>query len=436
MTKTYSETINYLFGLQRFGVKLGLTNINKLLTHLGSPHKRLRCVHIAGSNGKGSTGAFLHSILTHSGYRAGFYTSPHLIDFTERIKIGKHYIKKKRVVELTNTIKQLCRKLDVPYITYFEFVTALAFSYFAEEGADPIVVEVGLGGRFDATNVIKPLVSIITAVQLEHQMYLGNTLKDIAREKAGIIKKGVPVISGVRNAAVQEYILQKAEQLQAPVYRIGRELSCRKRKPGIFNFKGLNCKLPDITCGLAGDHQMRNAAMAVSAALMLKQQGYTINNRDIMQGIKKTSWPGRMEVVGKNPTVILDGAHNPAAWRTLKKTLATYFHYKHLYLLIGIMDDKDIGQLFSVLIPDAKAVVLSRPQMQRAATREHIEKFYSLSARKNIFWIENVISAYKHILNLADGDDLVCVTGSFFIVGEVREYALQKGAGASGRIGM
>ena len=226
----YCQSIAYLFGLQRFGIKLGLANIEKLLSLLGNPHKKLRCVHIAGTNGKGSTAAFLHSILLHSGYRAGLYTSPHLVNFTERIKINNTEISRKRVAQIVTLIREMCRREDLETITFFEFITALAFQYFAEEKTDLVIMETGMGGRLDATNVVHPLVTIITSISLEHQVYLGNTLQQIAAEKAGIIKKNAPLLTGARQPGVIKLFTEQCRKLKTQIYVLGKDILVQKKR--------------------------------------------------------------------------------------------------------------------------------------------------------------------------------------------------------------
>lgn len=429
----YSETITYLFDLQKFGIKLGLTNIKTILKHLGNPHKKLQCIHIAGSNGKGSTGAFLQSILKHSGYQAGLFTSPHLIDFTERIRKNDQCIEKGRVIQLTKDIKRICKQYSLPNITFFEFVTALAFKYFEAEGTDPVIVEVGMGGRYDATNVIHPLLSIITTINLEHQMYLGKTLRQITREKAGIIKMGTPVISGVRQPSVKELIRYACKSSRAVLFQLGKDITYREIKPSKFNYRGLNQEFRSLHCGLIGNHQIRNASIAIAASSLLQKKGYNIQSDNIVTGIQKAVWPGRFEIIKKNPTIVLDGGHNPEAWRACKKTLEKYFRHTRIFLLIGVMEDKNIQQMIRILTPMAHTVVFCRPQMDRAAKKGQIEKFIKFSRQKRIFWFDKCAVALKEALSMTSPKDLLCVTGSLFVVGEAKEYIHQIKK-ASGRI--
>ena len=436
MPQNYTDSINYLFGLQKFGIKLGLFNIKALLKYLGNPQKNLKCIHIAGSNGKGSTAAFLLSILEQSGYATGLFTSPHLIDFCERIRISNQLIKKGRVVHLTGEIKKICDRKPLAGITFFEFITAMAFKYFEEEKSDPVIVETGMGGRYDATNVIKPLISIITSITLEHQQYLGNTLTEIVREKAGIIKKEVPFICGVRQQRLRDFLINRSRDLNSPLYLLGRDIKHRKTGQSTFNYSGPGLNLRNIKCGLLGDHQFYNASMAAAAAEQLKSRGFDIKENHITEGIKKTVWHGRLEIVRKNPDIVLDGAHNPAAWKTLKKSLEKYFKDRPVIFLFGVMQDKDIRRMIEILIPGSYAVIFCKPKMERASSKKCIEKNIGFSRHKKIFWIDDSTAALNSALSMAETKAVVCVTGSLFLVGEIRQIMTDTQKHASGRIAM
>lgn len=434
----YIRAIDYLFGLQKFGIKLGLSNITSLLRYMGNPEKKLNCIHVGGTNGKGSTCAFLLSILKQSGYRAGLYTSPHLVDFAERIRINDKEISRTRVAALTEDIRFLCKQKSLSHITFFEAATAMAFKYFADEKADPVIVEVGMGGRYDATNVITPMISIITTINVDHQHYLGSTLAEIAREKAGIIKQDVPLVSGVRETAIKNYFKKVCTKYHAPFYQLGSSIQCRKTGFNTFTFAGMGMRLQDVQCGLAGDHQLRNASLAITAAELLNKQSYNVPQASILKGIKEVRWPGRMEIIRKNPTIVLDGAHNPEGWRALKRSLLNDFTYGHLYLVLGIMEDKNVKTMLKILTPGAHTVIFCRPGITRAAQKERIENFIRFSEHKKVFsWVEKSSEALKKILNLASKKDLICITGSLFLIGEIKEYLGQREKSTtSGRIGL
>jgi len=432
----YRQSITYLFSLQRFGIKLGLKNIQTLLSLLDNPHKKLRCIHIAGTNGKGSTAAFLQSILRHSGYRAGLFTSPHLVNFTERIRINDAEITRKCVAQLVRMIRDICRQNGLENITFFEFITALAFTYFAMEKADPVVVETGMGGRLDATNVIHPLVTVITSISFEHQLYLGNTLGAIAGEKAGIIKKNTPLVTGARQPVVIKLFAEKCRKLHAPLYTLGRDILCKNSGTGALNYSGLDADFKNMQPGLAGDHQIRNAGLALGAAELLQRQGFSITQEAMRKGLLQTRWPGRLEVARRHPSIVLDGAHNPEAWAALRKALKKYFRCSRLFMVIGVMQDKDIARMIETLTPDAHTVIFCRPKMDRAAKEKDIARFTAAIPAEKVIWIDDTAAAVGKALALALPDDLICVTGSLFTVGEAREQLLPGRLQTNGRIPM
>ena len=432
----YLESINYLFGLQKFGIKLGLDNIAKLLSLLGNPHKSLNCIHVAGTNGKGSTCAFLQSIFKQSGYAAGLYTSPHLTDFTERIRINDACIPQTVVAELVGEIKKICEKNALTNITFFEFATVMAFYYFRLRGADPVIIETGMGGTWDATNVITPRLSIITSISMDHEKYLGKRITDIAGEKAGIIKPGIPLVSGVCTGTAQNVFMKRCRDEESTLLVLGRDFTIRKRQTDTFSFKGLGVTLPLLQSGLLGDHQFRNAALALTAALLMRKGGYRIDSPSMEKGIKAARWPGRLELLCSHPAVIADGAHNPDGMRKLKKALSTYFQVEKQIFILGFMQDKDMGKMLKILTQDAYAIIVCKPSLERAADRQSFEKFISFSQRKRVFWIEKSTDAYSKALSLAGDKDCICITGSLFLVGELREQILKNTACSSGRIPM
>jgi dihydrofolate synthase/folylpolyglutamate synthase len=417
---SYQSSISYLFGLQRFGIKFGLENITHLLSRLGDPHHHLKSVHIGGTNGKGSTGAFIASILKRQGYRVGLYTSPHLVSFTERIQTNEKRISRRRVAELTELIRREAEQLDS--ITFFEFATAMALLHFLEEKVDLAVLEVGMGGRLDATNVVNPLVSVITNVSMEHKVYLGSTLLQIAREKAGIIKEDGRLITAVRQPGVRALFESECARRRCALYRVGRDFRGVHTAPRSFDYQGLSVRVKDIGIGLAGRHQIVNATTAIGAVEVLAEQGLSASPGAIRDGIAGTHWPGRLEVVNEHPTVLLDGAHNPRAAGALREALLREFKGRKILLVLGIMEDKDIGAMMRALVPLAKRLVLTRPKMDRAASPELL----CMKARKltgvPMEIIEDVREAVKRSLSLAKSTDLICVTGSLFTVGEARTY--------------
>ena len=445
--ENYRDTLDYLFGLQRFGIKLGLDNITCLLKHLGNPHVGLRAVHIAGTNGKGSTAAFLTFILRQAGYRVGLYTSPHLVDFTERIQVGGVPIPEKKVIQLTEQIRQavdrMVREGDLwargtspllprdfdpqkATITFFEFITAMAFLYFQESRVEMAVLETGMGGRLDATNVIDPLFCLITPISLEHQQYLGKTLRQIAGEKAGIIKAKRPLLTTARQPEVLSLLEQKCRELQSPFYAWGRDFRGRQVGPQLINFQGRHHRWTKLRLGLAGRHQVLNASLALAAAEVLMEGGFSLDEEHLRKGLAETKWPGRLELIGEPPRILLDGAHNPGAAEALKKNLKEDFPRRRLVLVLGIMADKEISKMMAHLVPLADLLILTRPRMDRAASpallRSHASSF-----RKPIVEVAEVSSAVKYALAEAGKEDLIVISGSLFTAGEARAFLVEQG---------
>ena len=414
---TYQKSISYLYGLQKFGIKFGLTNISTLLTSINSPQRNVPCIHIAGTNGKGSTSAFLAYILSKGGYKVGLYTSPHLTSFTERIKINSHEISKKDVTRLTLLLRNKAEKIDC--ITYFEFVTAMALLYFAEQKVDLCILEVGMGGRLDATNVVSPLVSIITNISKEHEYYLGHSLLKIANEKAGIIKKKSVLITGATQTKVLSLFKERCQTLQTRFYQLGRDFSLKTIKQGYLSYRGIKYKLDGIKIALLGDHQLNNAAIALAAVEILRDKGYHIGDRAMYQGLRNVYWPGRLEAVKNSPLVILDGAHNPAAMKNLKKALVKYFNFKKLILILGIMEDKNIKGMIKEIVPCVHKVILCKPNMDRAASTHTLARAIQ-EWKVKYHQIKDVRQATLYALSIAHPNDLICVTGSLFTVGEAR----------------
>ena len=455
---TYHETLEYLESFQRFGVKLGLRNIKILLKLLGNPEKSLKVIHIGGTNGKGSVGAFLFYILKEAGYKVGLYTSPHLVDFRERIRTNRGLISKKELIKSASFLKSLFtvhRSLitdDRFQPTYFEIITAIALKYFADKKVDFAILEVGMGGRLDATNVTRSLVSVVTNVNLEHTEHLGRNLKRIASEKCGIIKQGIPVVTAENKKEVLDVINEVCSRKKAKLYRVGKELKYRARFSGLryqsFNVKGIDNEYNNLRIPLLGKHQLLNAACAIGVVELLQPKvppvrnkssqatasdiyqrisnGIKITTAQIKQGLAKTEWPGRLDVKryaihGKRLLVILDGAHNVAGAEVLKKAIGDYFTYKKLVLVLGILKDKDIEGIISHLAPLASQAVITRPKTPRAVKPERIAKI----ARKYLDSIvieEKVFRAIDQAFAFAERGSLILITGSLYLVGEVRAY--------------
>ena len=422
---SYKKTIEYLYGLNRFGVKLGLTSISALLTLLDNPHEAFHVLHVGGSNGKGSTAAMTASLLIRAGYRVGLYTSPHLVRFNERIRVGGREIPNRKVVELSRKIASVLAKdgENLPS-TFFEFTTAMAFLYFAESAVDIAVVEVGMGGRLDATNVVRPLVSIITNVSRDHEKVLGSGIRAVAREKAGIIKRGVPLVTAARGAALQ-VVEEVSQKVEAPLYRYGREFSVTASDEGDFSFvAGEDGAITGLRSALMGRHQYLNAACAIMAATLMKEKGYAVGERAVRGGLAAVRWPARMEVLRREPTVLVDCAHNPDGADALKNALAPFL-YKRLFLIIGVMADKDIKSITAKLVPLADSVIVTRAASDRAAAVDMLAQAVRPYG-KPVEVVEEVPRACGAALSMAAPDDLICIAGSVYVAGEARVFMARK----------
>ena len=415
----YDKALSYLYDLQKYGIKFGLSSTSNLLARLGNPHKNLKAVHIAGTNGKGSTAAMLSAVLTRIGIQVGLYTSPHLVRFNERFRINDQDVGDCGIMDVFLRVKDVVDEREPP--TFFEMTTAMALCLFAERGVDWAILEVGMGGRLDATNVIQPQITIINNVAFDHQEFLGFTLGRIAREKAGIIKQGVPLITAVKQPVALAVIKERCSALAAPFYRVGRQIKVRSRGRRCFTYRGLKWRLENLQLPLAGRHQLLNAATALGALEVLEQLGhFHPTNEQIQEGLSKTCWPGRLEWFSEHPPVLLDGAHNNAGIVSLRKALQEEYIYKKLIIVLGIMADKDLWGMLHRLAPWADHIILTRPRYERAAEPESLREMAGEFAKRTEL-IRSVRQALKRAMTLATSEDLVVVTGSLYFIGEVKE---------------
>jgi len=426
----YEETITWLYSFEKFGIKLGLERIEFLCNELGNPQNSYKIIHVGGTNGKGSVCRFLQSILTTSGYKTGVYTSPHIQRFSERFIIDNKEISDSDVILLVKKIKPVVDKMikieNAP--TFFEIATAMAFLYFKEKNVDFAVIEVGLGGRFDATNIVEPLLSVITNITLEHQDILGYKIEDIAFEKAGIIKNKIQVITAANKTAL-DVIKKVADEKDAPITDIDVS-SWKKIKGGVdwqeFLIIG-SLKEYNVKTSLLGEHQGENIALTIAAVEKLQISGIYITDDAISEGIEKAVNPGRMEIVGFEPLIILDGAHNVAGIYSLKKTLENDFVYNKLILILGILSDKNVSKMLKIIAPIGDIIVTTKSQNKRAAEPSKLEEMVKKLNFKNPVVVKNKVhEAVKYALSMAKKDDLICVTGSLFTVGEARDYFFNK----------
>lgn len=417
----YKEAINFINKLQAKGIKPRLDNIALALSYFGQPQLHFSAIHIAGTNGKGSTAVILAKILETAGYKVGLFTSPHLHSVRERIQINSKLISKE---EFAFFVKEIKRYLSNNELTYFEFLTLLCFIYFAENKVDLAVIETGMGGRLDATNLLLPKVSIITNIAIEHQRWLGCSLKNIAFEKAGIIKSKRPLLTGVTQKHLISLFSKICQIKKAPIYRLGKDIKHYKTKIG-FNYLGIKKYIPSLSLNLFGPHQIKNATLALGAIELLENQGFLIEEKAIRIALKTVTWPGRWEVVNEKPKVVLDGAHNPAGISALKKTLSLC-QFNNLILILGIMKDKNIKKMIKILFPLANILILTAPKIERAADPEFLKKVVQKYNQKiEIKTIPSIPKAIKIALSIAYPDDLVLITGSLYTVAEAREVFIK-----------
>jgi dihydrofolate synthase / folylpolyglutamate synthase len=415
--KGYSETLEYLFSLEKFGTVFGLENIGWLLTLLGNPHETFKTIHVGGTNGKGSVARMLSGILETSGYRTGRYTSPHLISFTERIAVDETAITEEEVVEITNLLRRATDTADPHhFFTFFDFTTALAFDYFRRKETDLAVIEVGLGGRLDSTNVISPLVSVITNVEMDHADYLGDTIDQIAAEKAGIIKTGIPTVTAARGGPL-EVLRGVAKERGSRLYVLGEDFFFEKTGDSLMSYQGIGRSLENIRVNLKGDHQLENGAVALCCLEMLHDIGFNLPENAIRYALSTIEWAGRIEVVGENPTLLLDGAHNPHGVRALALYLKQHHDHRRKILIFGVMKDKDFGEMLGLLVPLMDKVILTRPVTDRAASPDGLMAFAEKALTR-----PDLRSALETAKALAGEGDMIVITGSLYTVGEAKKY--------------
>jgi dihydrofolate synthase/folylpolyglutamate synthase len=423
----YAQCLSYLERVQNLGIKFGLDNVREILASFGNPHFDCPSVLVAGTNGKGSVCAMITRILTLHGLRAGLFTSPHLVEVEERIRIGQKLIPRndfcQHLTDLKGRIDELIqsnRLLNPP--TYFEHLCCLAFLYFAEQKADMAVLEVGMGGRFDATNVVRPSASVITSIAAEHQKFLGERLSQIAYEKAGIIRPGVPVVCGVRKGAAYRTIKKRAQELNSPFWGVfdqKRDFFQQKTEKGHLFRYGLGGEIYTYTPSLLGEHQGRNAATAIVASHVLSQRWKELKKDKIVYGIETTCWEGRLEVLGEHPLVLLDGAHNEEGAMALREYVKSFL-FSPLILVCAFMRDKKVERIADILFPLTEKVILTHFPYFRAATPEEIQARVP-RYRDRIICEPDVSKAYKMGLESAGPGGVVLIAGSLFLAGEVKK---------------
>jgi len=445
---SYRETINYLYNLQKYGIKFGLDNISKLMSAFGNPQESFSSVHITGTNGKGTTSAILSSLLQTSGLKVGLFTSPHLVSFTERIRVNDEEIREDEVISLTEEIREKVSSLKSQVSdfspTFFEIVTTIALLYFKRKKIDRGVIEVGMGGRLDGTNIILPEVTVITNISYDHMKFLGTTLREIACEKAGIIKERTPVILSSQVPEVLEVIEAKAQEKNAPLYLYGRDFSSVLKREGstgiYFDYYSGFLEIQDVYLPLLGEYQIENASVGIKAFELLTGK---VTVHSVREGLKNLRWPGRLEMIHDDPPILIDGAHNPAAAVALSNALQKNFPRKQIILILGIMADKDIEGIMKPLLPLASTILLTSPGYERAASPE---KLSGIAASLG-FPDAQTAPTVKDALELAESicqqsnpplppftnsslfthhSSLIVVTGSFYTIGKAKEILGEK----------
>ena len=428
----YEESLRYLYSLghEVLAAKYGLESISLLLEKLGHPERSFKSVIVAGTNGKGSVAAMIDSIARAAGHRCALFTSPHLVRIEERIQVNGEDISESDFGRLASRVREACEELVAvgrldAAPTFFEQVAAIALCYFDERDAALAILEVGLGGRLDATNAVDRVLSVITSIDLDHQNILGNTIEEIAGEKAAIIVPGARAVVGrqAHQAAIEVLMRRCLEASVLPVFanapaRIETPVDTKDRGRLTFDYESSHTTYSSITLGLLGRHQADNAAAAIEAAELLNDFGFSITRENIIEGLSDVRWPGRLEMIEDHPSILLDGAHNPAGARALRAYLDEFWSGP-ITLLFGAMGDKDIDRMAGELFDAARTVVLTRVRDSRAAGNARLGEA-ALNRARNVIFTETVKQALSWARSVSPRDGLVCVAGSLHLVGEVK----------------
>jgi dihydrofolate synthase/folylpolyglutamate synthase len=422
----YNQAIEWLYSFEKYGIKLSLERIVFICEKLGNPQKNYDVIHVGGTNGKGSVCKYISSILTSAGYRVGLYTSPHIQHFSERFVIDNNEISEDEIVLLIEKVKSIVDEMiksnNIP--TFFEITTAMAFEYFFDKKVDYAVIEVGLGGRFDATNIINPIISVITNVTLEHQDRLGNTIDEISFEKAGIIKENNPVITAAEDTALN--VIQKnAIQKNASLTVIDK--SSWEKTGGNLNWQNfiVHGKIKDyfVKTSLQGIFQGENLALSLMCIEVLQMKGVYVTDEDIKKGVENTTNLGRMEILDFEPVILIDGAHNISGMNMLKTTIKKDFTYDKLILVIGILSDKNIKEMVKIISTVADKIIVTKSSNIRAAEPAKLKEFFK---PKNSIIKNSVSEAVKYAKSIAKKQDIIVITGSLFTISEAREFLCNK----------
>lgn len=414
---TYQESLDYLYGLQKFGIKLGLENIRTFLSLLGHPERNFKTILVAGTNGKGSIAATLAEILTRSGCRTGLYTSPHLHSFSERIRVDGVSITDERIAEMVAAMRPQGKSIP---LTFFEFTTALALQYFADQAVEVAILEVGLGGRLDATNAVEPILSIIAPIAKDHEQHLGTELAQIAREKAGIMRGGLSVITSRQDRQVADSLSQEARKIAATIISCPADFTLTPHAES-FDYHGIKMNMSSLQPAIAGHHQYNNMATALAAAEILQQAGLPLTPEAMRAGVEKVAWPGRLEWLA-NRSILLDGAHNGAGAQVLADYLADR-GLDNVHWIVGLKADKNSEEIFAPIVPHAAAIYCVEPPVEEAMPLQVLQ---SVAERQQCpsAAFASVAEALRKARAAAGDKAIVLVAGSLFLVAAVREIVL------------
>ncbi|MCM3692239.1 bifunctional folylpolyglutamate synthase/dihydrofolate synthase [Neobacillus niacini] len=428
MFTTYSEALDWIHARLRLGIKPGLSRMEWMMEKLGHPELKMKTVHIGGTNGKGSTVTFLRNILEAAGYSVGTFTSPFIEQFNERISINGKPISDEEILELTNIIAPLADELEETELggpTEFEVITAMSFYYFANVNqVDIVLYEVGLGGRFDSTNIIQPIASIITNIGLDHTNILGHSYEEIAFEKAGIIKEGIPIFTAVKNTNALKVIEEQAEKKHAPLYSLNQDFSITAHSPQVrgevFTLKSDNQILKQLEISMIGQHQTENASLAVMAAQSINQhEEFKISEQAIRTGLKTAYWPGRFEILSNNPLVIIDGAHNDEGISALVHELSNRYSNNTIHIVFAALKDKKLDQMIAQLDQVADEISFVSFEFPRAAEATDL---FSLSHSETKSIGENWDSHLVKCIQNSQPDSVLIVTGSLYFISEAKPF--------------
>ena len=426
-SKNYNQTIRELFDLQKFAIKMGLDNIHALCEYLGQPQAKFESVHIAGTNGKGSTARILQEILTAHGLKTGLYTSPHLVDFRERIRIDNICIAREEVESFWQKVKELVYRRKA---TFFDTTTAMAFEHFAGHRVDMAVIETGLGGRLDSTNILNPAAAVITPVDFDHEKQLGNNLADIAGEKAGIIKPGIPVFCSVQQPGAE--LVLRARSENNPFYylpeNVSVEMVSADKRFSVFNWQNKHTgkSFSELNLSLPGVFQVENAALAIQAAeYLLKYKNHYMEESKLLRALENVSWPGRLQRISERPEIILDVSHNVAGVKQTVGFIREHFYGKELKLLIGLLQDKGHGEIARLLAPFFTEVIVTQPQNERYLAVDELAAGFRENGI-NAKCIKEIDTAFEFCMRQTSADETLFIIGSHFLAGVILEIIQKK----------